>query len=551
MRLHRQIVVLLVAVCLLAVPLTSAPPPARPKLVVLLVVDQMSSFYTENYRGQWKAGLARLLKEGAWFQEAAYPYANTVTCVGHATISTGSFPSTHGIVGNAWFDRQANKNMGCTEDPSTPLIGYQAPAKGGNSAWRLQVPTFSDELRAQTTPAPRVVTMSIKDRTAIVLAGRQADAATWLSASEKTWVTSTTYTSTPVPFVERFTKASPVEAELPETWNLTLPASAYAFTDEGIGEHPLSGWTKTFPHPLKVGTTGSFAAWDESPFSDAYLGRMAEAAVDEYQLGRGAGIDLLAISFTALDLVGHDFGPRSFEVQDLLVRLDQTIGRLLAHLDERVGKDNYVVALSADHGVAPIPEQVKEAGEDAGRVLAVDVLRATEKSLATSLGTGTSAGRFSGTDIYLPPATLERLTADRPAIDAMLEAIRRVPGVAEAFWTPGLPGARQASDPIKRAAALNFFPGRTGDVMVIPKPNWSFTGSQPTMGGGGTTHGTPAAYDQRVPVVLMGAGIKPGQYKRAVTPADVTPTLAVLCGITMPRADGRRLAEALVTAPPK
>jgi predicted AlkP superfamily pyrophosphatase or phosphodiesterase len=547
MRLQRRLVVVLIAVCLFAAPLTSAAPPARPKLVVLLVVDQMSSFYTENYRGQWKAGLARLLKEGAWFQEAAYPYANTVTCVGHTTISTGAFPSTHGIVGNSWFDRQANKSVPCTDDPSKPLIGYQAPVRGGNSASRLQAPTFSDELRAQTTPAPRVVTLSIKDRTAITLAGRQADAATWLSTSEKTWVTSTAYTSTPVPFVERFTKANPVESELSNTWSLTLPAGAYKFADDAIGEQPISGWTKTFPHPLKVGTAGSFAAWDESPFSDAYLERMAVAAVDEYQLGRGAGIDLLAISFTALDLVGHDFGPRSFEVQDVLVRLDQTIGRLLAHLDARVGRSNYVVALTADHGVAPIPEQVKEAGDDAGRVLASDVLRAAERSLITSLGTGTSTGRFAGTDIYLPAATLEKLNAARPAVEAMLGAIRRVPGVAEAFWTSDLPAARQDADRLKRAAALSFFPGRSGDVMVIPKPNWSFTSSQPTMGGGGTTHGTPNAYDQRVPLLLMGSGIKPGLYKRAVTPADVTPTLAALCGITMPLADGKPLAEAMVT----
>jgi hypothetical protein len=440
--------------------------------------------------------------------------------------------------------------VACTDDPSKPLIGYQAPVRGGNSTWRLQVPTFADELSAQTTPRPRAVTVSLKERTAMTMAGRQADAATWLNASGKTWVTTTEYTSKPVPFVERFTTANPVEAELSGTWTLTLPTSAYSFTDDAPGEAPLSGWTRTFPHPLKVGTSGSFAAWDESPFSDAYLGRMAEAAVDDFQLGRGEGIDFLAVSFSALDLVGHDFGPRSFEVQDVLVRLDQTVGHLLAHLDEQVGPGNYVVALTADHGVAPIPEQVKEEGEDAGRVLAGDILHAAERSLVSRLGTDASAGRFSGTDIYLPSATLEKLTVNRVAIDAVLGAIRRVPGIAQAYWTPDLPAALQSGDRLRRAAALNFYPGRSGDIMVIPKPNWSLTSSPPTMGVGGTTHGTPYPYDQRVPVLLMGAGIRQGQYKRAITPADIAPTFAVLCGITMSHADGKPLTEALAAVTP-
>jgi hypothetical protein len=201
-------------------PVSSAP--RRPRLVVVLVVDQMRADYVEKYRAQWKGGLARLVNEGAWFREAAYPYLNTFTCVGHATISTGTFPATHGLVGNAWFDRREGKSVACTEDASMPLIGYQRATEGGNSPARLAVPTFSDELRVQTSPLPRVVTFSLKDRTAITLAGHRADAVTWLSAGDRTWVTSSFYTKVPVPFVQRFTDRQPVDDELGKVWERSL-----------------------------------------------------------------------------------------------------------------------------------------------------------------------------------------------------------------------------------------------------------------------------------------------------------------------------------------
>ncbi len=545
--------------------------PARPKLVVLLVVDQMRADYIDKFQHQWSRGLQRLIAHGAWFRQAAYPYLNTVTCPGHATISTGAFPATHGVVLNAWWEREAGEERSCTDDPRSPVISYGRPAKGGHSPARLAVPTFADELRTQMATPSRVVTFSLKARTAIMLAGHRADAVTWADGGAGSWVTSSAYTTSPVTFVESFLRAHPVESEFGKSWTRALPERAYLFKDDAAGEKPPRGWTSVFPHAL-TGQSDKpdaefYTKWGESPFSDAYLGRMAETAVDALGLGKGPGTDFLGVSFSALDFVGHDFGPRSHEVQDVLVRLDATIGSLLSHLDRVVGRGNYVVALSADHGVAPIPEQISVEGLDAGRVVTNQVVERVEKALEPFFGSGKpaqdSVGQTPGvsladkhvarmvyTDLYFEPGIYQRLAADAQVMHAVLDAILSVPGVLRVFRSEELRGQRANDDPIARAAALSYYPGRSGDLIVVPKPDWFFVNaSREVPPGPATTHGTAYSYDARVPVILMGAGIRPGEYLRPATPADIAPTLAFLCGITLARTDGRVLAEALAPMP--
>ncbi len=543
---------------LAAAPARQAPAPnvsTRPRLVVVLVVDQMRADYVEKYGGQWKAGLARLLREGAWFREAAYPYVDTVTCAGHTTISTGSFPSTHGMVGNAWLNRADGKMVGCVEDASAPLVGYQRPVQAGAGPSRLVVPTFSDELRVQTSPTPRVVTLSLKDRTAIVLAGHRGDAVTWFDIGQHTWTTSAFYGTAPVPFVKQYTDQHPVDSQLRLVWTRLLAPQNYAFPDDTEGEVPPAGWSTSFPHPLEVpGKTGAdYARWEESPFSDEYLEGLAEAAVDALHLGGRASTDFLAISFSALDLVGHAFGPRSEEVEDLLARLDLTVGKLLAHLDASVGAGRYVVALSADHGVAPVPEEMQRQGLPAGRASADAVVQAIDRALDGALGPHPHATRIFGNDVYLSPTDREGLGRDRGAIAQVAGAAEAQAGVARVLWTADLRNRVPNDDPLARAAAFGYFPDRSGDLLVIPKPYWFLLpGSPKQMATAiGTTHGSPYPYDQRVPVILMGPGIKAGDYLGAVTPADIAPTLALLCGITLAHPDGRPLIEAVAAKGPK
>ncbi len=556
----RKIVVIILCAGLAA---TSAPaqretrdsPAARkssntPKLVVVLVVDQMRGDYIERYGHQWTKGLRRLVKQGAWFRQAAYPYMNTITCAGHSTISTGSFPATHGIILNAWWERETGKQVNCTEDLKAQTISYGSPAKGGHSPMRLQVPTLADEMRAQSGGKTRVVTMAIKPRAAIMLAGHRSDSTTWYEASSGAWATTTAFTAAPVPFMERFMKSHPVERDAGKTWTPLLPESAYQFEDAGPGERPPTGWGDSFPHPLggshEKPEAEYYRLWGESPFADEFLGEMAEAAVNALGLGKGPGTDYLGMSFDALDSVGHAFGPHSREVQDMLVRLDATLGRLFAFLDRTVGAKNYVVALSADHGVAPIPERMMREGFDAGRIGTVEVVNRIEKALEPIWGAGKNVARMNYPDLYFLPGVYAKLLADPAAMRAVKDAISGVPGVSRMYGSEELLDARGSEDPMKRAAALSFYPGRSGDMVIVPKPYWFFvTNAASLSAGSATTHGTLYGYDQRVPVILMGPGIKSGEYLSAATPADIAPTLALLCGITLAKADGRALSEAL------
>jgi predicted AlkP superfamily pyrophosphatase or phosphodiesterase len=527
-----------------------APAPnARPKLVVLLVVDQMRGDYVDKFRNQWTGGLKRLLDEGAWFREAAYPYAATETCLGHATISTGALPATHGIIANAWWDRGSQSMVTCTADPNVKNVAYaDGTATGGDSAWRMLIPAFADELRFQSGGATRVVSFSLKARAAITMAGHKADAVTWFDRGS--WVSSSAYGS--MPFIEDFVKAHPTKSDYKKTWHLSLPQSAYFYEEKTLNAELPDGWEATFPHVLagKVGgdqpDEAFYNQWDTSPFADKYLTKLAEIAVDQLGLGKSGGTDFLAVGYSSLDHVGHAFGPRSWEVQDMLIQLDKDLSELLAHLDAKVGRGDYVVALSADHGVAPIPEEMQKTGLDAGRLRIPEVKEKIEKALEPFGYTKPAVERIASSDIYFSTGTYDKLKVDPAAMRAVLDAIRSVPGVAEVFRAEELQGRPATQNPIRMAEANSYFEGRSGDLFIVPKPYWLRSSSRPDKTHDrGTGHGTPYNYDQHVPVLLMGSGIEHGEFFRPITPADIAPTLASLCGITLAPSDGRVLAEAL------
>ena len=530
----------------------SAPKaPARPKLVVLLVVDQMRGDYVDKFLGQWTGGLKRLVEEGAWFRDAAYPYAATETCVGHATISTGAFPSTHGMVANAWWDREEQKMVTCTSDPDPNMknIGYAgATPKGADTAWRMAVPSFAEELRFQTSGATRIVTFSLKARAAITMAGHKADAVTWFDSGA--WVTSSPYGTQP--FIEEQARSHPAKADFGKTWSLSLPETAYWYGEKALGAVPPDGWGLTFPHPLRgktgVGQPDSafYEQWASSPYAETALTELAEKAVDALKLGNSKGTDFLAVSYSSVDLVGHEFGPRSREIQDVLVRLDKDLGNLFAHLDQKVGRGNYVVALSADHGVVPIPEDMQSTGADAGLLHLPEVQERIEKALESFNYAKPAVARIAGSDIYFAPGVYEKLQADSNAMNAVLEAVRTAPGVAAVYRAEELRDRPATQSPAHRAFANSYFRGRSGDLFILPKPYWLLDGTplgKPRSYG--TGHGVPYNYDQHVPVLLMGFGIQPGQYFQPITPADIAPTFAALCGITLVSRDGHVLAEAL------
>ncbi len=517
-----------------------APGPLKPKLVVLISVDQMRADYVERFRHQWTKGLRRLVTDGAWFREADYPYYNTVTCAGHASISTGTVPAVHGMVLNQWWERNNTRLVACTDDEDHQLLTYGIPVKGiGNSAKYLRSNTLADEMRLQGSPAPKVVSISLKARSAINLGGHRPDVVVWLDEADGEWVTSTAFAKAPAAFLADYISRHPLRNEMGRTWARSLPKEQYLYDYSTQNRRRIALVTQEFPHTVKgtgAEVGGAFTdAWESSPFSDEYLNALAFTSIDALKLGRGPATDFLGISFSALDKVGHDFGPESHESQDVLIHLDTQIGLLLDKLDKDVGKGNYVVGLTSDHGVAPVPERVKGQGFEAGRIDTASIGRAIDAVLVRELGGGPYRTRVIYNDVYFNEGVYLKLTQSPRAMDAVLETIRKTEGVWRVYRKEEL----SATDPLTRAPALSHYEGRSGDIKMLSRAYWITSAST-------TTHGTGHRYDTRVPVMLFGFGIKKGEYLEPAAPIDLAPTLAFLTGVTLPDAMGRVLREALI-----
>jgi predicted AlkP superfamily pyrophosphatase or phosphodiesterase len=513
-----------------------------PTLLITIVVDQMRFDYIERYGRAWTGGLKRLVSEGAVFERTLYPYLNTVTCAGHATIATGALPYRHGIIMNEWYRRDVAKRVACTEDDTVKSVPYTPPGEPiGHSTRQLRVPTLGDRLRA-ASPDSRVVTLSMKPRSAAMLAGKNGTAVTWF-ADSNVWGTSTAYAAAPLSDVQSFVNANPVDRDRAVVWERVRDVRDYLGADESQYERARAGWTSTFPHPIagSMGSPGSrfFDLWERSPYSDTYLGRLAGTLIHAYRLGQRDVVDHLGISFSAVDYVGHDFGPDSHEVQDALFRLDQTLGELLALLDTTVGRDKYVIGLSADHGVSRIPEALKAEGIDAGRVLNAQVLKTAEAAMTAAYGAGPHVAHVEYTNLYLTPTARARAQNDPAFIAPLVAAVAKLPGVARVFSTSDLATKRTSADAIERAAALSFHPDASGDVTVVLREHWIGTNTSTA------THGSAQWYDQHVPLIFLGAQIKPGRYTGATSPADLAPTLAATINLRMVDVDGRVLADAL------
>jgi len=529
----------LAAVLLLA----AAPGAQQPtRLVVIVVLDQFRADYLNTFASHWRAGFKTLLSEGAVFTRAQYPYFHTDTCAGHFTIATGTFPRTHGMVADTWWEQQARRAIECTDDDKAPVVSYGRASKLGKSARNSMAPSFADELREQK-PGTRVVTLSMKARSAIGLAGHGGDAVTWFeeAVGVGSFVTSRAYAPDAVPAVRTFLARDSFETDFGKFWTLRDAPETYRYADAGVGERPRQPWTGLFPHEIR-GATGTrddaVALWRASPFSDAYLGRMAADLSDAFQLGRRDATDFLGVSFSATDTVGHPFGPSSRELEDTAARQDDVLGALIKYLDDKVGRERYVLALSADHGVAEVPVM-----RGAGRVATEDVRDRIEETLIARFGPAPGNGRYvaSSTDfVRFADGIFDRVRKEPGLIAAIERGVTAIPGVERVLRKDQL--SDRSSDPIVRAAALTNFDGRSGDLMIVAKPNWPLGGRVAAEAG---SHGAPYEYDQRVPVILFGGGIKAGRYERAVTPADIAPSLARVAGIQMPKAEGRVLAEAL------
>jgi hypothetical protein len=378
----------------------------------------------------------------------------------------------------------------------------------------------------------------------MMLAGHGPGAVVWRTGLA--WITSTAFSPGLVDEVRSALADHPVEADFTNVWERLLPANRYRNPDDGRGEIPPRGWTTTFPHDLKDGSARPDlefeTRWERSPFADAYVGRLAADLVDRLHLGRGTGVDFLGVSFAGPDRVGHQFGPDSQELQDLMLRLDRSLGTFFERLDASVGRDGYVAALTADHGVTPIPAQLAARGLSAGTLQPATIGEGVESVLADSLGPGKHVDWLDGLNLnlYFAPGVYGRLLASKPLLERVERAITAVPGVRAVLRREQLADGATSRDPLVRAGALGFDAERSGDLVIALKPGWS-----PAPQFAAVHWNTASRDDQAVPVLLMGHGVRAGRYDRAITPADIAPTLATIAGVSLSTAEGRVLTEAL------
>jgi predicted AlkP superfamily pyrophosphatase or phosphodiesterase len=482
----------------------------KPKLILAIAVDQFRYDYLLRFRSEYKQGLDRLLTRGAVFSNAYYEHFPTVTAIGHSTYLTGATPALSGIVANDWFDREAGKTVTSVSDDSVKMLG--GDGDGGASPHRLLVSTVGDELKMSNGARSRVIGMSLKDRSAILPAGHMADGAFWFDEKNGSFVSSTYYFPALPAWVDVFNQEHPVDRYKGARW-------------QG-GQLPQE--------------TGAnlYRAVYGSPFGNELLEALAERAVVSEKLGQRDATDLLAISFSSNDAIGHAVGPDSPEVHDVSVRTDQVFGKLFQFLDGKIGIDNVLVIFTADHGVAPVPEVNQARKMPGGRMIPRIVHDTVQAELTKKYGAGDWISSPSEHTLYLNLDLIRQKKLDRAEVNATAAAeARAIPHVFRVYTREQLINGYAMEDEVGRRVANGFYERRGADVYVLLESYWMFSAH-------GTTHGSTFNYDAHVPVIFMGPGIKPGRFDERIAVNDIAPTLATLLGIETPSGSvGRALAE--------
>ncbi len=535
MRKRLAVFLLLATVAAFWVPVRAAAPQRaggraavrKPRLIIMLVIDQFRYDYLLRFRPEFVQGGFNLLLGGANFVDCRYDYATTVTCAGHATLATGAYGNLTGIIGNNWYDPALHKEVYCAADPNVRLVG--AASGPGRSPRNLAASTFGDELRMASGMKSRVVSISWKDRAAIMMGGHTPSAVYWVDPQTAHFITSTYYTKALPDWVRAFNAREPVRAYCGKPWR-ALPETP------GVGGkllHPASNAPgEPCPNP-------KFSAHlPSTPFANQLELNFATQAIRNDHLGHGPSTDLLAISLSANDHIGHAYGPYSPEVADVTLQTDRYLAAFFKQVDQLVGLRNVWITLSADHGVAPSPAYIERHHLGPGRLDRRVVKAAVERALAKAFGPGDWLANLDSFYIDLNHQALRShhislARAQRIAAQAAMS----VPTIRVAFTRTQFLTGRLPHTPLARKAANSYNPVRSGDVFMVNEP---FAVATSRMHG--TTHGTPWNYDAQVPLVFWGEAFKAGTYSTPVEPIDLASTLAAALGVTQPSdAQGRPL----------
>jgi predicted AlkP superfamily pyrophosphatase or phosphodiesterase len=505
------------------------------KLVLLLVADQFSYNYLNRFGNEFGNGGLRMLQDnGATFTDCRFPQATTDTSVGHSVISTGAYPWASGILADHWYDPNRGKAVSSVADES----GFNIKALEGT--------TIGDQMKLSANNRNKAITVSLKPEATLLLAGHTSNGSFWWDKHTGAFIG-----SSQVPgWVGGFNSQRFADKFVGKPWQRLLPEAQYAGSerDDYPYERSIPGDGKQFPHSLNGSGDAFYNAFAMTPWSNDMLAEFGKAAIDNESLGQHGDPDLLAISFSAGEELGQAFGPNSHEMQDLCLRLDQSIASLLAHVDQKVGLSNCLVVFTSDHGVSPIPEYLKEKGLEGGRIDPRVFKNLLNSALATKLGPGDWIESFEPPNLYLNASTIQKNKYRQPDVEALAAKLSHsVPGISEAyaafqFYTNQLPNGS-----LLEAVRKSYYLGRSGELYIVPKPGFIFDAEIT-----GTQSGSPYNYDCHVPLILMGTSIQGGRYGRRVSPADVSATIAAVLGIDPPSlCEGHVLTECVSTRPSK
>ena len=514
----------------------------RPKLVVGITIDQMRWDYLYRYYDRYAAngGFKRMLSQGFSCENTLIPYAPTVTAPGHTCIYTGSIPSVHGIAGNFWWDVAQQRNVYCTEDKTVQTVG-SSTTQGLQSPRNLLASTICDELRLATNFQSKVIGVAIKDRGGILPAGHSANAAYWYDSQEGNWITSTYYMSELPKWVKDLNAKKLGDKYYEQGWNTLYPANTYLQSTSDVKSYETKSIGTGFPYDLKKFIGKNYGALASTPYGNSFTVEMAKAAIEGEKLGADAITDILAVSFSSPDYIGHGFGPNSMEQEDDFYRLDKELGEFLNYLDNKIGQGQYTVFLSADHGVAHVPGFMKENKFPAGNFNEGVVMEQLNQLLKDKFGTGNLALDISNYQVVLNHPLINDKKLKREEIaDVATEFFSKQEAVARAFDLHRL-NETALPTKIKDMIVNGYYPSRAGDIQIILKPNYieSFLTA-------GTTHGMWYNYDAHIPLLWYGWGIKAGKTNRETYMTDIAPTLAALLHIQMPGgAVGKVITEVL------
>ncbi len=519
-----------------AKPAAVAPPQtlARPKLVVGIVIDQMRWDYLYRYYNVFKAtgGFKRLMNDGFSCDNTLIPYTPTYTAPGHTCIYTGSVPAIHGITGNDWYDNLQHREVYCTEDTSMSTVGSTTNA-GKMSPNNLLVTTITDELRLATNFQNKVIGVAMKDRGSILPAGHTANGAYWYDYKTGDFITSTYYNSDLPDWVKTFNQRKMVDSLYGLNWDISLPRDVYEqySTEDNVPYEakPLGKDSSVFPYSLSQFAGKDYGKIASTPYGNNLTMAMAIAAIQGEQLGKGDQTDFLAVSFSTPDYIGHAFGPNSWEQLDDYARLDETLGKLLDYLDASVGKGQYTVFLSADHGVAHVAGFAKDYGLPGGLFPGNDILKQMNAKLKDKYGKDRIIRDISNSQVLLNNELLDstEFINRNDIIDWVLNFMQKQEAVARVFPLNEL-NSTTLNSKEKEMITNGYYPTRSGDIQFILKPGY-YEG-----GAAGTTHGAWVPYDAHIPLLFSGWGIKHGKLNRETYMTDISATLAALLHIQMP-----------------